>query len=306
MRTLALFIFLMGSSEGLAATACTPKLPADPRGVWIPAGEVTLGSKDFYPEERPQRTAKVQGFWIDATEVTNEDFTAFVRATGYKTVAERKPTAEANKGVPPEMLVPGSAVFTQPKGLVDLRDPRAWWRYVPGAQWRHPEGPASSLKGRERFPVVHVVYEDALAYAKWRGRALPTEAEWEHAARAGHRDRAYIWGDHPTLNGKPMANSYQGAFPLKDLGEDGHTGAAPVGCYPSNDWGLYDMAGNVWEWTQDLYPQQPGEFGIIKGGSYLCALSYCGRYRPAARIPGDRTMGTNHIGFRTVLRRAAR
>lgn len=298
----AVFLVVAAGSVPAAAQPCAPERPKDARGIYVPAGTVTMGSMDFYPEERPLRQAKTQAFWMDATEVTNAQFTAFVAATGYVTQAERVPKAAGNPGVPKEMLVPGAAVFSPPSRPVDLRQPHLWWKFVPGASWRQPEGPGSSIKGRGQEPVTQIVYEDALAYARWKGRDLPSEAEWERAARGGKEGLAYIWGNQPALDGRTMANSYQGLFPFKDTGDDGHKGIAPVGCYPPNAFGLYDMAGNVWEWTHDTHPQKPGDFGIIKGGSFLCSLSFCGRFRPAARHPGDRTLGSNHIGFRTILR----
>lgn len=247
--------------------------------VWIPPGTVEMGS-DVYPEET-RRTETVAGFWMDRTEVTNAEFDAFVRATNYVTVAERA----AKKG---------AAVFVVPSGTVDLSSAASWWRYIEGANWRHPGGPDTSIEGRDHFPVVAIAYEDAHAYAKWKGRRLPTEAEWERAARAGA----------PTLPEREQpkdANTWQGVFPLIDTAEDGFTGIAPVGCFKPNALGLHDMIGNVWELTTDEYAGQPPSARVIKGGSFLCAPNYCLRYRPAARQPQEDDLGTSHVGFRTVL-----
>ncbi len=257
--------------------------------VWIPDDTVTLGSLEFFPEERPLRTEELAGFWIDRHAVTNAQFAAFVEATGYVTLAER----DAPGGG-------GGAVFGAPRQVVDLSDISQWWRFDPEANWRQPRGAGSSVDGRESFPVVQIAYEDALAYAQWRGRDLPTEAEWEHAARGGLERQAYVWGNEARPDGRYMANYWQGEFPYRDSGDDGHAGLAPVGCYPANGFGLYDMAGNVWEWTTQPWPGSGSR--VIKGGSFLCADSYCLRYRPAARQPGDETFSTEHIGFRTVWR----
>lgn len=297
--------------SGLPESAAAGEAAGLPAGmVWIEGGGFRMGSDRHFPEEGPSRRAEVEGFWIDRHEVTNAQFARFVEATGYRTVAERGLSAEDYPDLPPEALVPASMVFfpvTAPG--------QPWWDYVPGADWRHPEGPGSSIAGRENHPVVHVAYLDALAYADWAGRALPSEAEWEFAARGGLEERAYTWGDEPTPGGEWMANSWQGFFPYEDEAADGHHGTAPVGCYPPNGYGLFDMAGNVWEWAADGYrpghreaapagEAQEGAPRVIKGGSWLCAPDFCSRYRPAARQPQEADLGTSHVGFRTVLRAA--
>jgi formylglycine-generating enzyme len=300
---------------------------ARPAGmVWIPGGTFLMGSNRHYPEEQPPRYAKVSGFWIDRTEVTNAQFSTFVAATGYKTVAERGLNAKDYPGLPPEALRPGSMVFFAPPANARIRmDMTSWWRYVPGADWRHPTGPSSSIAGKDNHPVVHVAYADAEAYAKWAGRALPTEAEWEYAARGGLNGKEFAWGDEQTPQGEWMANSWQGMFPFEDEKADGHHGTAPVGCFKPNGYGIFDTIGNVWEWASDWYrpghnfddgdidPAGPpmmtatagGPVRVIKGGSWLCAPNFCARYRPAARQPQEADLGASHIGFRTVLRAAA-
>jgi len=305
--------------------------------IWVDGGSFRMGSVDHYPEEAPIHTVAVDGFWIRPTQVTNRDYASFVDTTGYVTVAERPLDPADYPGAPPENLVPGSLVFTMTPGPVDLARVNAWWRWTPGAYWRHPEGPASSIEERLDHPVVHVAHEDAAAYAVWAGEALPTEAEWEHAARAGHEGRAFIWGDEATPDGVYLANFWQGGFPYRNSEADGYAGTAPVGSFPANDFGLFDMAGNVWEWTDDWYvehlpadaadqPDKPccvptnprggtvddsydpaaPQFRIprkvVKGGSFLCADEYCQRYRPAARRPQMIDTGMSHIGFRTVQR----
>ncbi len=272
---------------------------------------------------------------MDAHTVTNAEFAAFVQATGYRTVAERPLDPSLYQEAQPELLTPGSAVFVMPTGRVDMRDVHNRWAYLPGANWFHPEGPGSTLAGREQQPVVHVVFEDAAAYAAWAGKQLPTEAEWEFAARGGLDGATFCWGDEFTPDGRYMANTWQGTFPFHDAGADGFVGRAPVGSFPPNGYGLYDMAGNVWEWTADWYsprhpaepespcclpqnprggsealsydPQQPAvriPRKVIKGGSYLCAPNYCRRYRPAARHPQMIDTATCHIGFRCIIRPA--
>jgi sulfatase modifying factor 1 len=300
---------------------------------WIPAGTFVMGSDDHYPEEAPAHRVTVDGFWIDVCETTNREFGAFVEATGYVTVAERPLDPADFPGAPAENLVPGSMVFTTTPGPVDLRHLSQWWTWTPGACWRHPEGPRSSLAGRDEHPVTHVAYEDAEAYAAWAGRSLPTEAEWERAARGGLEAAAFVWGDEPEPPGRALANFWHGDFPWR--AEPGYGRTAPVGSYEPNGFGLFDMAGNVWEWTSDWYsarhvedadkpccvplnprggreeesldPAQP-QFRVprkaIKGGSFLCADSYCMRYRPAARRPQPVDTGMSHIGFRTVARPA--
>ena len=284
---------------------------------WIPGGTFAMGSEDFYPEERPVRTVGVDGVWIDEHPVTNLEFGRFVKATGFVTVAERAPDPADFPGADPDALVPGSLVFQRSAGPVDLRDFRNWWAYVPGAHWRRPEGPGSNLGGRERHPVVHVAHAYAEAFADWAGKALPTEAEWEHAARGGLDGAVYAWGDEFAPGGRMLANTWQGEFPWQNLVADGYVRTSPVGSYPPNGYGLYDMTGNVWEWTCDDFtpdhataraccvPAVAGESSprkVIKGGSHLCAPNYCLRYRPAARQSETVDTGTSHIGFRCVLR----
>jgi formylglycine-generating enzyme required for sulfatase activity len=250
-----------------------------------------MGDDAHYPEEGPPQTVAVKGFWIDAHEVTNAQFAAFVKATGYKTISERDPPKLP--GAPPEMLVPGSAVFNIPSD----DDPR-WWRWVVGAHWRHPSGSKETIIGRDNEPVVQIAYQDAEAYAQWAGKELPSEAQWEYAARGG----AVALPEPVDTKGEPQANYYQGVFPVKNLNTDGYVGRAPVGCFTPNSFGLYDMIGNVWEWTRSSGSRANASepVNIIKGGSYLCAANYCARYRPAARQFQERGLGTDHIGFRLV------
>jgi formylglycine-generating enzyme required for sulfatase activity len=293
-----------------------------------------MGSNHHYPEEAPTHWVTVGGFWMDKYLVTNAQFSLFVEMTGYVTVAERVPRAEDYPGARPEMLVPGSVVFQKPDGPVDLRD-CSWWSWMPGASWRRPLGPQSSLKGLAKHPVVHIAYEDAEAYAKWAKKDLPTEAEWEFAARGGLEGAVYTWGDEFAPGGKMMANTWQGVFPFENLLTDGFERTSPVGAFSQNGYGLYDMAGNVWEWTTDWYQEHSkatmpccasfdprgGEIEtsydprtpeiriprkVLKGGSYLCAPNYCLRYRPAARIPQQVDSGTCHQGFRCILREGLR
>jgi sulfatase modifying factor 1 len=305
--------------------------PPTPDRVRIPGGEFTMGSDRHYPEEGPAHRASVDEFWMDTTAVTNAEFAALVAATGYVTVAERPLDPADFPGAPAENLVPGSLVFTPTSGPVDLRHLSQWWRWTPGACWKHPEGPDSSLARREQHPVVHVAYEDAQAYAAWAGKELPTEAEWELAARAGLDGATYTWGNAPEKEGQPLANYWRDDFPWRP--DPGYGTTAPVGSYPPNDFGLFDMAGSVWEWTTDWYldrhPDDPDkpccvpvnprggnleasydaaqpQFHMprkaIKGGSFLCADTYCMRYRPAARRPQMIDTGMSHIGFRCVLK----
>ena len=285
--------------------------------VWIPGQTAVLGSDEHYPEEAPAREVTVVGFWIQPHQVTNADFAAFVEATGYVTVAERPLNAADYPGAPAENLQPGSMVFRRTPGPVDLRHLSQWWTWTPGACWNHPRGPKSSLRNREKHPVVHVAFEDAAAYADWAGLALPTEAQWEVAARGGLDRAIYTWGDEAEQPGQQLANFWHGEFPY--LPDTGYGQTTPVGSFPPNDYGLFDMAGNVWEWTTDFYgdtrdtrpccaadsydPDQPGTpvaRRVIKGGSFLCADSYCLRYRPAARRPQAVDTGMSHIGFRCV------
>lgn len=309
-----------------AAEAPAPACAAQPVGeVALPGGRFVMGADPLRPEEGPPREVSVGAFSIDRTEVTNAQFAEFVRATGYVTLAERRPDPRFYPGVDPRRLKPSSVVFVGDVADPSRSDPSRWWRVVEGADWRRPTGPGSSIAGREREPVVHVGYEDALAYARWRGRDLPTEAEWEYAARGGLPGARYAWGDEPSTPAAPRANHWQGPFPALDSGADGYRmKPAPVGCFPANGHGLHDMAGNVWEWTRDWYrpgletegenpggpPQDraldPAEPAVpkhvIKGGSYLCADDYCFRYRPGARQPGPPDTGASHLGFRTVRR----
>src|SRR5215813_2418038 len=297
---------------------------------WIPGGTFLMGSDQHYPEESPVHKETVAGFWMDKYLVTNTDFEHFVDDTGYKTIAERVPNAAQYPGALPHMLVAGSVVFRQPDRRVDLRNHYNWWTYVPGADWRHPVGPKSSLDGLDSHPVVHVAYEDVEAYAAWAGKEIPTEAEWEFAARGGLDGAVYTWGNEFAPGGKMMANTWQGEFPIQNLLLDGFERTSPVGSFLANGYGLYDMAGNVWEWTRDWYqshqkpagsccsgrakgdsreksydPQTPDIHiprKVLKGGSYLCAANYCLRYRPAARIPQQVDTGTCHQGFRCIVR----
>jgi formylglycine-generating enzyme len=283
--------------------------------VWIPGGEFAMGSDRFYPEERPVRRVGVDGFWIDERPVTLADFRRFVKATGYVTVAERPLDPADYPDADPPALVPGSLVFRPTRGPVDLRDYRNWWAYVAGATWQRPEGPASDTYTRGRHPVTQVAYEDAEAYAGWAGKALPTEAEWEYAARGGLDGAVFAWGDDFAPGGRLLANTWQGEFPWQNLLVDGYAGTSPAGAFPANGYGLYDMTGNVWEWTCDEVDRaqtarpccavaEPGshiERRVIKGGSHLCAPNYCLRYRPAARQFEAVDTSTGHIGFRCVM-----
>jgi len=303
-----------------------PPGPAPEGMVWIPGGEFWMGAEEF-PDAQPWHRVSVDGFWMDKTEVTNDQFAKFVKATKYVTVAEQAPKAEDFPGAPPENLVAGSVVFSPPDQPVKLNNHFQWWSYVKGANWRHPEGPDSTIKDRGKYPVVHIAYQDALAYAKWAGKRLPTEAEFEFAQRGGLEKKPYAWGDELKPGGKFMANTFQGHFPEKNTKEDGHERAAPVASFPPNQYGLYDMAGNVWEWTSDWYrhdyyktlategplarnPQgpvdslDPSEPGVKKkvhrGGSFLCTDQYCARYIAGGRGKGEPDTGTNHVGFRLV------
>jgi formylglycine-generating enzyme len=299
--------------------------------LWIPGGMFRMGSDKHYPEESPVHSVTVEGFWIDKYEVTNDQFAKFIDHTNYVTVAERAPRAEDYPGAKPEMLQPGSVVFRKPSHRVDLRNHYNWWTYLPGADWRHPEGPGSSIERRARHPVVHIAYEDAEAYAEWIGKQIPTEAEWEFAARGGLNGATYAWGEELNPSGKFMANTWQGEFPLENSCDDGYEGTSPIGKFPPNRFGLYDMIGNVWEWTSDWYtahhfpvrsccgsinprrgdrdqsydPQMPGikiPRKVIKGGSFLCAQNYCRRYRPAARMAQPVDTSTCHLGMRLIVR----
>lgn len=306
--------------------------PPFPGMIRIPGGVFTMGSDDHYPEEAPAHRARVEGFWMDDAAVTNADFERFVEATGYVTLAERTPNAADYPGALPEMLSPGSVVFVKPRGPVDLSNRYAWWTWVKRACWLRPEGKGSSNKLRMDHPVVHVAFEDALAYAAWAGKSLPTEAEWEFAARGGLEGAEFAWGDELTPNGEYLANFWQGEFPRVNEMRDGYARTAPVRSFPPNPYGLYEMIGNVWEWTSDYYavhgasassgccgvrdaprggtregsmdPREPGRIPrrVTKGGSFLCAANYCRRYRPAARMAQPVDTSTCHLGFRCVVR----
>ncbi len=305
-----------------------------PKGMaWVPGGAFLMGSNDFYPEERPVHEVGVDGFWMDEHPVTVAEFRRFVKATEYVTWAERAPDPAEYPDADPELLVPGSLVFRRTSGPVDLNDYHNWWSWTPRAQWRHPDGPESTLHGRERHPITHVGYADAEAYAAWAGKVLPSEAEWEFAARGGLEGKVFVWGNEFAPKGKMMANTWQGEFPWQNLELDGFVGTSPVKTFPPNGYGLYDMAGNVWEWTSDFFttahpngeehpccaPRNPrvtspeqsydvGEPGqhiprrVTKGGSHLCAPNYCLRYRPAARQGEAVDTSTAHIGFRCIVR----
>ncbi|TRW89133.1 formylglycine-generating enzyme family protein [Mycolicibacterium sp. 018/SC-01/001] len=286
--------------------------------VALPGGPFSMGSGDFYPEEAPVHTVSVPAFSIERHPVTNAQYAEFVADTGYVTVAERPLSPADFPGVPPAELVPGAMVFRPTRGPADLRDWRQWWTWQAGACWRHPFGPDSSIDDRLDHPVVQVAYPDAAAYATWAGRRLPTEAQWEYAARAGSTS-AYAWGDEVRPSGQLMANTWQGRFPYDNRGARGWVGTSPVGTFPPNDFGLVDMIGNVWEWTTTPYTRrhrldQPAESGCcppsaspdptvnqtLKGGSHLCAPEYCHRYRPAARSSQSQDSATTHIGFRCI------
>lgn len=312
----------------------TPDAPPTANQVWIPSGTFKMGAEDFYPEEAPVHEVTVDGFWMDRYEVTNEQFAEFVAATDYVTLAERPLNPADYPGAPEDNLAPGALVFWKRGGPVDLNNYVNWWKWTPGTNWRHPYGPETSIEGIEQHPVVHIAYEDAESYAHWAGKELPSEAEWEFAARGGIQSAKFTWGDEEFPDGKAMVNSWQGEFPWQNLLQDGYEGTSPVGSFPANGFGLYDMAGNVWEWTSDWYvprhadevvksccgpsinprisspdksfdPAQP-QFRIarkvVKGGSHLCAPNYCLRYRPAARQPQMIDTGMSHIGFRCINR----
>ena len=299
----------------------------------LPGGTFAMGSDRHYPEEAPAHRVRVDGFAIDVTAVTNAMFAAFVEATGHVTLAERPANADDYPGARPQMLLPSSVVFERQAGPVDLRNPLNWWRYVAGADWRHPRGPGSSIDGLDDHPVVHAAYEDALASATWAGKSLPTEAEWEYAARGGLDGAEFARGDALAPDGSPRVNYWQGEFPWENLVEDGYEWTAPVRTYPPNGYGLYEMCGNTCEWTTDFYqshadivrpcctmenprggsedasrdPRQPQvriARRVMKGGSFLCAPNYCRRYRPAARMAQPVDTSTCHLGFRCVVRDA--
>jgi len=334
-------------NESVPGVVASKKAPAaappgePPEGmVWIPGGEFLMGCEDprkldyggndAMPDARPIHRVYVGGFWMDRVEVTNRQYAAFVKATGYITVAERTPKAEDFPGAPPENLVAGSVVFSPPRESVPLDDHYRWWSYVKGANWRHPEGPQSSVEKRDDYPVTHIAYEDAEAFAKWAGKRLPTESEWEFAARGGLDLKPYAWGEEFRPGSKWMANTWQGEFPIKDTGEDGYVGVAPVAKFPGNGFGLFDMSGNVWEWCSDWYrpegyaectaaapkgtavrnpqgpessfdPAEPRERKRVhRGGSFLCSEQYCARYMIGTRGKGEVSSASNHLGFRYV------
>lgn len=308
-------IFLLAASAALAA-------PAPEGMVWIPGGTFSMGSPDGPDDSRPVHPVTVDCFWMDQTEVTNRQFRKFVDATGYVTVAERKPDPRDFPGAPPELLVPGAIVFTPPDHRVPLGNAFQWWSWTPGANWRNPEGPGSSIDDRLDHPVVQVSWEDAAAYAKWAGKRLPTEAEWEFAARGGLDQQTYVWGNEKHPDKKWMANVWSGEFPAKNTREDGYTYTAPVKTFPPNGFGLHDMSGNVWEWTADWYrpdyysqspaknptgpdsshdPAEPGvPKRVTRGGSFLCSDEYCIGYQPGIRSKTSPDTGLQHTGFRCV------
>jgi formylglycine-generating enzyme required for sulfatase activity len=310
------------------STSSTASLPAQmdtvpPKMIWVEGGTFTMGSSeaDFW-DAHPQHPVTLDGFWMDEHEVTNAEFAAFVAATGYRTVAETAPDPKDFPSVPVESLVAGSAVFTPPTEAVSLENPLQWWTYMAGADWRHPQGPKTTINGKPNDPVVQVCYEDAVAYAQWAGKRLPTEAEWEYAARAGKESQPYYWGTELKPGGKWVANIFQGTFPEGNTSEDGYTTLAPVKSFLPNARGLYDMEGNVWEWCQDFYrpdyyaqspaknPQgpndslDPDEPGAVKrvqrGGSFLCSDAYCIRYKAGSRGKGEVKSASNNLGFRCV------
>jgi formylglycine-generating enzyme required for sulfatase activity len=317
------------SLETQVATA--PTQPPFPNMVWIPGGTFLMGSDRHYPEEAPAHSVHVDGFWMSRHTVTNAEFGRFVSETGYVTLAERPANPDDYPGALPELLVPASVMFRKAARPVDLSDPYNWWVYVAGADWRHPRGPESSIDQLPDHPVVHVAFEDAEAYAKWAGLSLPTEAEWEFAARGGLDGAEFAWGNEFTPDGRQLANTWQGEFPWQNLAQDGYEWTAPVGSFPPNGYGLFDMAGNVWEWTADWYedhgrikkacctvanprggqrdasydPRTPDikiPRKVMKGGSYLCAPNYCRRYRPAARMAQPVDTSTCHLGFRGIVK----
>jgi sulfatase modifying factor 1 len=320
-------------SETVVASVQRADRSAPQNMIWIPGGTFRMGSDKHYPEEAPVHRVAVSGFWIDRTPVTNRQFKTFVRATGHVTIAEISPDPKNYPGALPHMLYAGSLVFTPPGHPVDLKNWGEWWSFVKGADWRHPYGPKSNIQGLDNHPVVHVAFADALAYAKWAGKDLPTEAEWEFAARGGLDGAEFAWGDDFTPGRQHRANTWQGNFPHENRREDGFERTSPVMSFPANGYGVYDMIGNVWEWTADWWsakhdagvakpccvPQNPrggkedGSYDlcqpqikiprkVIKGGSHLCAPNYCRRYRPAARHAQPVDTSTSHVGFRCIIR----
>jgi formylglycine-generating enzyme len=310
-----------------------PGTPPAAGMVWVPGGTFAMGSDDHYPEEAPAHAVAVGGFWIDRCTVTNDDFARFVRATGHVTVAERAHDAADYPGARPDLLVAASSVFRRPGQRMDLGNAYNWWFWVPGADWRHPRGPQSSIKALGDHPVVHVAWDDVVAYAAWAGKDLPSEAEWERAARGGLEGAEYAWGDELTPGGRHVANVWQGEFPLHNEVLDGWEYTAPAKSFPPNGYGLFQVCGNVWEWTADWYQDHAAgpvadhpcctvadprggtreaslDGGdpaavprrVIKGGSHLCAPNYCRRYRPAARMAQAVDTSTSHLGFRCIVR----
>jgi sulfatase modifying factor 1 len=326
MQLAALLALAALGAPGPAAQTVGTATPAPPGMVFVRGGEFTMGTADpLFADAQPRHLVRVHSFWIDATEVTNTDFKRFIEATGYRTVAERVLDSREFPGLPASQLVSGSIVFNDPQRRVSLDDPTRWWRFVPGANWRHPEGPGSSIAKRLDHPVVHIAYDDALAFARWAGKRLPTEAEWEFAARGKLDGREFVWGDTFKPSGRFMANTFQGAFPSGNTAADGYRETSPVRAFPANGNGLYGVAGNVWEWVADWYrpdyyaelaargaiavnprgptqsydPEEPGVAKRVqKGGSFLCTDDYCARYRPGARGKGEPNSSANHIGFR--------
>jgi sulfatase modifying factor 1 len=328
------------STTAALSTTSPPGRPPAREMVWIPGGSFLMGSDHHYPEEAPAHRVRLEGFWIDRSPVTNAQFQAFVKATGHITLAERPADSALYPGARPELLQPSSIVFVPPSGPVSGGDPYRWWQYVAGADWRHPEGPGSSIRGRERHPVVHVAHSDAAAFAAWAGKSLPSEIEWERAARGGLEGAEYAWGGELHPGGRMLANTWQGDFPHHNSRLDGWERTSPVGTYPANGFGVLDMIGNVWEWTDDWYQDHDVAVGerpmaapngaccevverlaasreasidplsqhgaiarkVVKGGSFLCAPSYCRRYRPAARMPQGIDTSTCHMGFRCIVR----
>ncbi len=318
--------------EAVAAAATgvnktPPPGPAPPGMVWIPGGTFSMGCEDCdMPDTLPAHPVAVDGFWMDETPVTNAQFRKFVKATGYMTIAERKPDPKDYPGADPSMLVPGSACFNPPSREVPLDNAYRWWKYQPGASWKHPEGPGSTIKGREDHAVVHIAWDDAAAYAKWAGKRLPTEAEYEFSARGGLDRNRYAWGNELKPGGKWPANIWQGRFPNRNLVEDGYVATSPVKAFPSNGYGLYDVGGNVWQWCSDWYrpdyfatlprnsaarnpqgpadsldPDEPGiQKRVQKGGSFLCSDRYCARYLVGSRGKGATDSGGSNVGFRCV------
>lgn len=297
---------------------------------WIPGGEFLIGTneREAYAHEKPAQRVFVSGFWMDSTEVTNSQFKEFVDSTGYKSVAERaiswrQLAPDTPLDLADSLLHPGSMVFIQPTEPILSNDVSQWWKFIHGTDWLHPEGPQSNLNGRWSHPVVHIAFEDADAFCSWKRKRLPTEAEWEFASRGGKNQLRYAWGNEFSFEGKFMANTFQGSFPVSDLAQDGHRGTAPVKSFPPNEYGLYDMIGNVWEWTSDTYvekrydglskseihfnpkissqsPNAHPKMRVTKGGSFLCASNYCVNYRPSARQASEENSSSSNIGFRCV------